>query len=300
MKILMISGDRNALVSGTAVYKRIGLQRSQVEKLEVVFWGRGSIFAPFCVRGQFDVVTVQDPFWRGLVGFIVARRIGAKLNVQVHTDLSAQSLLRHVLAQIVLRHADSVRVVSENLKKQVETIGVHASIYVLPIYIETDRFRNMERKPHEGKIVLWVGRFEAEKGPMLALSVFKKVRDSVDARLVMLGRGSLERSLRTEAKELPVEFPGWQEPAPYYAIADVVLSTSKHESYGASIIEALAAGVPVVAPDVGIAREAGATVVPREKLAEGVLKVLQSGSRGELKIPLLSKDEWAKRWKETL
>ena len=83
-------------------------------------------------------------------------------------------------------------------------------------------------------------------------------------------------------------------------MADVVVSTSKHESYGASILEALAVGVPVVAPDIGIAKEAGATVVARANLATAVSDVLTSGKRGELKISLPTRDEWTERWRETL
>lgn len=68
------------------------------------------------------------------------------------------------------------------------------------------------------------------------------------------------------------------KPAVFLETADVVLCTSLYESWGASIVEALAAGVPVVAPDVGVAKEAGATVVPRAQLAEAVVRVLEEGS----------------------
>jgi glycosyltransferase involved in cell wall biosynthesis len=83
-------------------------------------------------------------------------------------------------------------------------------------------------------------------------------------------------------------------------MADVVLCTSKHESWGASIIESLAAGIPVVAPDVGIAREAGAIIMPRSDLGKAVEDVLNSGQRGELRISMPSAEEWARSWRETL
>jgi glycosyltransferase involved in cell wall biosynthesis len=121
-----------------------------------------------------------------------------------------------------------------------------------------------------------------------------------DTKLIILGKGSLETLLKSAAKGSNVEFPGWQDPSTYLPIADVVLSTSKHESWGASIVEALAAGVPVVAPDVGIAREAGAIVVPRTELAKAVVEALHSNARGVLALPLLTKDEWARAWVATL
>ncbi len=285
MKVLMITGDKKFASS-----ERFALQERQVEKLEVVYMGRGSVW-PKIPTVKFDVITAQDPFLRGLFAWFVARHIGAKLNIQVHTSVLS------FLGKFILSKADSVRVVSEKIKKQVESVGVNAPIHVLPIYIDISRFKNIVRLSHDNKTILWIGRFEDEKDPLLALEIIKKVPN---AKLIMLGSGSLEATLRDKSKGLQVEFPGWQDTVSYLAQADVVLCTSKHESWGASIIEALAAGVPVVAPDVGIAREAGAVVVGRSDLHKVVAEVLKSGQYGELKLQLPSADEWAKRWKETL
>jgi glycosyltransferase involved in cell wall biosynthesis len=304
VKVLMLSGDRNILTQGIDAHARLELQRAQVEQLDVFVWPQIHSWREVytaATTNTYDVITAQDPFWRGLLAWRLARRTGAKLNVQVHTDLDAQPFLRRALARIVLRYADSVRAVSGKIQKQVERFGVHAPIRVLPIFIELEQFRTLERKPHVQKTLLWLGRFESEKNPILAISVLEQVRlAGLDARLVMLGAGSMEREMRKRAANLPVEFPGWQDPKPYLQTADVVLSTSLHESWGASIVEALAAGVPVVAPDVGIAREAGANIADRSHLAEEVIGVLHSDTRGELKLSLLDKDEWAKRWKQTL
>lgn len=295
MNVLMITGDKKIKPG----HERFDLQASAVERLEAVYWGRGSLL-PRVSEGHFDVVTTQDPFWRGLVGWLMARRLRARLNVQVHADLQGQGAVKHMLAQVVLRHADSIRVVSEAVRKQVENIGVHAPIHVLPVYIDIEKFKNISREPHEHKTILWFGRFEPEKGPLKALQVLHKVRTHVDAKLVMLGVGSLEPLLKVKAASIPVEFPGWQDPAPYLSRADVVLSTSLHESFGASIVEALAAGVPVVAPDVGVAHEAGAFVVPSEHLAEKIVEVLQKGQSSALNLNLLAKDAWAAAWARTL
>lgn len=291
MKVLMITGDKNFATS-----ERFSLQAAQVERLELIYIGKGSVW-PKIPAGKFDVVTAQDPFWRGLFAWRAARRTDTKLNIQVHTSVL------NFLGKFILRKADSVRVVSEKIKKQVESAGVKAPIHVLPIYIDISKFKNSTRQPHDKKTILWVGRFEDEKDPATALSTLQAVlRSGVDAKLIMLGDGSLAPRLkaRAHAASLPVEFPGWRDTVAYLAQADVVLCTSKHESWGASIIEALAAGAPVVAPDVGVAREAGAVVVPREKLAEAVAEVLRSGPRGELKLQLPNAQEWAKQWRRTL
>jgi glycosyltransferase involved in cell wall biosynthesis len=215
----------------------------------------------------------------------------------VHADLDTERIARHALAQIVIRHADSVRVVSEKIKNQI----VHPHTHVLPVYIDVERFKKVDRLSERANTILWIGRFEKEKDPLHALEILKAVRASgIDAKLIMLGSGALEIPLKNAAEGLPVQFPGWHDTAKYLAYADVVLCTSRHESYGASIVEALAAGVPVVAPDVGVAKEAGALVVARDELAQATIEVLRSEVRGELALPVLSAEEWVHRWRESL
>lgn len=297
MKVLMITGDKNFKPG----HERYELQRGVVDELAVVYWGRGSLW-PSVPAGQFDVVTAQDPFWRGLFGWWVAKRKGAKLDVQIHTDLSVYGGVRHVLMQITLRHADSIRVVSEKIKQQVERVGIKAKVTVLPVYVDIQKFRTVTPAPHDGKIILWIGRFEDEKDPLLAIEIFKKVRKSAEAKLIFLGKGSLESSLRAAARDLPVEFAGWQDPMQFLPTADVVLSTSKHESFGASILESLAAGVPVVAPDVGWAKDAGAIVVAeKDKLADAVVEILKTPRNITLNpVYKYDKKGWAAAWLKTL
>lgn len=300
MKVLIITGDKRFGPGNP----RFELQKNVVERLEVVYWGSRSVW-PKIPDGKFDVVTVQDPFWRGLFGWYVAKRKGAKFNVQVHTDLSVYGGFRHILMQIVLRHADSIRTVSEKIKKQVERINVKGKVSVLPIFIDVLKFSVVPRE-HTSKNILWIGRFEEEKNPLQAIEILKDVLKLVpEARLTMVGAGSYGPKLSEKASSLPVQTveisSGWQDPVTYFDTADVVLCTSWHESWGAVMVEALAAGIPVVAPDVGIAKEAGnIRVVAHDKLAAEVSDVLLHPIKGELKLKLLSKEEWAKEWVNTL
>lgn len=308
MKVIMISGDKRLLEKGSEAYMRLELQRAQVERLDVFVWpqvhSREEIMTAAKKNG-YDIVTAQDPFWRGLLGWRVARRYGTKLNLQVHTDLSAQPFFRRKLAHFLLMRADTVRVVSKKIANYLTQFNLRARISILPVYIDLARFRNIKRieRNESKKTILWIGRFEAEKDPLLALGILADVRAAgIDANLVMLGAGGLAGRLRSRTKEqdLPVEFPGWKDPAEYLAHADLAISTSQHESYGVSIIEALAAGVAVIAPDIGIAREAGAIVAPREKLGDAVAAALNANARGELKLALPSAEEWARQWRTTV
>lgn len=304
MKVLSIGGDKQALEPGTDVHARMAWLRSYVDVLDMYVWPHAhslrTILRAACTRA-YDVVTAQDPFWRGVIAWLAARVTGRRLHIQVHTDLHAHVWWRRLMSKMVLRHADGVRVVSEKIKRQVLDAGVRAPIHVLPVYVDLGRFESVTRVPHDREIILWVGRFEDEKDPLAAIQVLKAVcKKGRDVSLVMLGAGRLEGRLRKAAEGLPVEFPGWKPPEDYLAIADVVLSTSRHESWGASIIEALAARVPVVAPDVGVAKEAGAIVASRSHLANVVEETLRTRPEGRLKLAFLDRDEWARRWKDNL
>lgn len=304
MKILSISGDKNALQPGTDAHARQEAMRRSVDALDVFVWPQMHSVRDIvkAVRGKtYDVITAQDPFWRGALAGLIARTRGLRFNVQLHADLQAQSWFKRLLGAGVLRRAHSVRAVSEQVAVQVRGTGTKAKVHVLPIYVDIERFTHVARIPHDREIVLWVGRFEKEKDPLAAVAVLKQLRkDGHDVALIMLGAGRLEKELHAAAQGLPIEFPGWKEPEDYLALADVVLCTSRAESWGASIIEALAAGVPVVSPDVGIAREAGAIIADRAHLAEAVGRVLRERPQGDLKIAFLGRDAWVQRWKEAL
>lgn len=296
MNVLVITGDK----SFKAGHPRFDVQAKAIEKMVAVYWGAGALW-PHIPEGSFNVVSTQDPFFRGLFGWFLSRQLKTGLNVQVHADIQKQSFLKRTLAPFILRRADSIRVVSEGLKQSVERMGVRGAITVLPVFVDIEPFKRIQRSPGEEPTILWVGRFEDEKDPVRAIDILKEVRkNGVDAKLIMLGTGSLENKIRSMAKNLPVEFPGWHPSIEYLPKAHIVLSTSRAESWGASIIEALAAGVPVVAPDVGVAREAGATVVSKDALAGAVLTALETNASGQLKIPMLSKEEWTAAWRQSL
>jgi glycosyltransferase involved in cell wall biosynthesis len=139
--------------------------------------------------------------------------------------------------------------------------------------------------PGDRFIVGWIGRMTAVKRTDDVLIAFKGLRDSgVDAVLCMVGDGPDRLQLEERAHELGVArdtvFLGYQEDvAPYYAAFDALVLPSGNEGTPVSVIEALAAELPVVAtrvggvPDVvrdgedGFLVEAGATDDLADRLA---------------------------------
>lgn len=118
--------------------------------------------------------------------------------------------------------------------------------------------------PH--RKVLAVGILKPIKDYATLLAAFACLREQVDARLLILGEGVCRSALEAQARQLGIDgsvfMPGFvKEPLPYYQQADLHVLSSTGEGLPTVIIEALAAGTPVVSTDCPSG--------PREILVEG-------------------------------
>lgn len=104
------------------------------------------------------------------------------------------------------------------------------------------------------KRVLAVGALKGEKDYPTLLRAFARLRQTTDARLLVLGEGVCRPALEALVRELglndAVDLPGFvANPAPCYRHADLHVLSSVAEGFGNVIVEALEAGIPVVSTD---------------------------------------------------
>jgi len=115
-----------------------------------------------------------------------------------------------------------------------------------------------------GPRILTVGNLKPVKNHSLLLRAFAQMEDPV-AKLMILGQGDCEDHLRALAAELGVAdrvlMPGFHDPAPFYATADLFALSSDSEGFGNVIVEAMSHGLPVVSTD--------CPTGPREILGDG-------------------------------
>ncbi len=102
-----------------------------------------------------------------------------------------------------------------------------------------------------GNHILWIGRLEQQKDPLLALEVMAAAKGM---RLTMLGEGSMRRAVEQRIQRLGLQdrvtLQGHAEAVePFLAAADALLITSRYEGGPAVAVEALAANVPVISTD---------------------------------------------------
>ena len=98
-------------------------------------------------------------------------------------------------------------------------------------------------------LLIYVGRLDGEKKPDVVVDAFRRLPESLGAKLVLLGEGPLRAEIA--ALEDPrIHMPGYvknrAELARWLASADIYASGMADETFGVSIIEAQASGLPVV------------------------------------------------------
>ena len=150
--------------------------------------------------------------------------------------------------------------------------------------VDVDRFMNVrvniaEKKRglglnSKGLVVGTVGWLLPIKGPMHLLKAMSHVWEShPETNLVFVGKGDLERGLKEEARRMGVSekaiFLGWRDDIPeIMQVLDVFVLPSLNEGMGRVLVEAMAAGKPVVASGVG-----------------GILDLVKEGQNGFLAGP---------------
>jgi len=156
------------------------------------------------------------------------------------------------------RRFDAVFALSENGgATKLRAYGV-APVEVVPLGVELGDFGPSRRDPRlrrslgladDQPLFIYVGRLDAEKKPHVVAEAFRKLPAALGAKLVLLGEGPLREEI--DALGDPrILTPGFvrdrQELARWLASADIYASAMADETFGVSIVEAQASGLPVV------------------------------------------------------
>jgi len=164
-----------------------------------------------------------------------------------------------------INESDGVTAVSEYLKRETAELGdITADIEVIPNFIDTARFRPMQKDhfkqalcPNGEKLLVHVSNFRPVKRAIDVVEIFYQIHElGYGVKLLMVGDGPDRAAAEHRARELGVEadvrFLGKQDPVEeILSIADVFLMPSGSETFGLAALEAMSCGVPVVVSDIG-------------------------------------------------
>ncbi len=201
-----------------------------------------------------------------------------------------------------INKSDAVTAVSEDLRIETDKLfGVNKYIEVVPNFfcpkhfsIEADNEFRVKIAPEGQPILTHISNFRPVKRVLDVVKIFNKVLDQIDSRLLLVGDGpdrtSAEKICRDFGIEDKVVFLGKvKNPIEPLMISDLFILPSEAESFGLAALEALAAGVPVIATNAG-----GLPELVEDGVSGFLCKVGDVDSMAEKAIRILShKDDFS-------
>jgi phosphatidyl-myo-inositol alpha-mannosyltransferase len=240
-----------------------------------------------------EIVHVHEPLTPSASMYAaLASKAPVVATVHAYLDRSVAMELAAPILRRIWRHVSVGIAVSEAAASFLRRVLPDAELEIVPNGVDVGAFADAEPRGDlpVGRRILWVNRLDAQKGFPIALAAFSKVlAEFPDALLVAVGEGKDREALTllTEPARGRVEMrgavPNEQVPS-YLAAGEVFVSPAVgQESFGIALVEAMAAGLPVVATDIPGYREVvsdgveGLLVPPRdpEALAAGLVRVLK-------------------------
>ena len=183
-------------------------------------------------------------------------RVGAEL----FGDFVARGLRRLSAgyAEITYREFDRVYTLGQDMRGVLSRYGV-GHVDVLSLGVDAATFHPSRRDaglraefglPGTGPLLIYAGRLDNEKRADRLMAMFRALPAGLGASMILVGDGKLRDQLAEAARALPVALPGYcadrAQLARLLASADIYVSAMADETFGLSVIEAQACGLPVV------------------------------------------------------
>jgi 1,2-diacylglycerol 3-alpha-glucosyltransferase len=231
---------------------------------------------------NLDLIHTHTEFSLGIFGRIMARELKLPMVHTYHTiyedythylthfkslDNRAKAFAR-VFSKVCCNTVEQVIVPTEKVKELLLQYSVHKEISVVPTGVDLRKFSpdlyskeevlNVKRQysiKEEDKVLLYLGRVSREKNIAEIIDVIPEYTSTrTNVKFVIIGSGPEMDVLKQMVEKYKIQekviFTGpkpWDNIGLYYQIGDVFVSASQSETQGLTYIEAMAAGLPVVA-----------------------------------------------------
>jgi alpha-1,6-mannosyltransferase len=174
------------------------------------------------------------------------------------TIAGALSRICYSYCGALYRRFDAMFALSENGgAAKLKSLGI-PEVDIVPLGVELGDFGPDRRDPRlreklglsdNQPLLIYVGRLDGEKKPDVVVEAFRRLPRELGARLALIGEGPMRDEIKAIGDERIV-MPGYMksrgELARWLASADIYASAMADETFGVSIIEAQASGLPVV------------------------------------------------------
>jgi glycosyltransferase involved in cell wall biosynthesis len=262
------------------------------------------------VKFKPDIVHIQNHFSVGSTALKIAKSL--KIPVMGTNHFMPENLLQYVptfihkeVAKILWRHfkkiyknLDFITSPSHAAVKMLKDMGLKNDMVVISNGIDLNKFKKHPQDKYLMKkysiaddlpILLFVGRMEQDKNIDLLLRAAKIALKKTKFKIVLVGRGKNDKEFEKLSKELGLEesvvFTGRideEELEKMYSLANVYMATGSAELQGIAVMEAMTAGLPVLAinaialPELVYNGENGYLFEKNEKdLADKIITILK-------------------------
>jgi len=277
-EVHLIAPDYKVTTQDEAWIKRIPARSIYFDPEDKLMkYGMAMKLLPLIEREKFDIIHVHTPFIAHYLGLKFASKLNIPCIETYHTFFEdylhhylpwvPKSLAKGMARLISKRQCNSVDAIVAPSNPMLEVLrgyGVNIASEVIPTGLQSGSFKSADGEafrlqygiPVDRSMLLYVGRVAHEKNIEFLLEMTKLlIEKRPDVLLVVAGEGPAEASLHKLAKTLDIEknvkFIGYldrsKELNACYASADIFVFSSKSETQGLVILEAMAQGTPVVA-----------------------------------------------------
>jgi len=221
----------------------------------------------------FSVVALQTLLARDLLAPQAALVVYSAVNVMRKWRWPYRAIERHVL-----RHADGAHAPNQDVPRILRAKGLgDKPVAVIPLGIDVERFASAEATDLAGiprPRVGFVGRLEPVKGLDVLMDAYRRLE--TPASLVVAGDGSERHRLQGASVHVlpPVTYarlPGFLKSLDVLVLPSVTILPMHREQFGRVLVEAMAAGVPVIGSSSGaipeVIGDAGLVVPERDPAA---------------------------------
>lgn len=280
---------------------------------------------------QYDIIHIQTPFVAHYLGTKLSKSLGIPCVETYHTFFEeylyhyvpfVPKMLMRFVAKRFSRHQgnslDGMIVPSHPMLHILKNYGIDTHTEIIPTGIEPDSFVAGDRAafranygiPQDRPVLLFVGRVAHEKNIGFLLKVLARVRTEIpEVLFVIAGEGpareSLMQEVATQGLGENVMFIGYldrhTELNSCYSAADIFVFSSRTETQGLVLLEAMAQGVPVVSTaELGtrdVLRDGLGVWIAKEELDDFSGKVVKMLADSETRKTLsASGREYAHSW----
>jgi 1,2-diacylglycerol 3-alpha-glucosyltransferase len=271
--------DPNALANEHHVYRLPSIPFASARRI-------GVLYHPGIARKikalQLDLIHTHTEFSLGIFGRMIASEQGIPTVHTMHTiyeqythyiaRIGALDAAAKTLARKWSRHfcntADAVIAPTKKVEEMLRIYGVRNKVAVIPTGIELDKFAPVRYGTDEvtalraeyglantDRVLIYIGRISKEKNITEVLYGLKEyLPRHPEAKFLIVGDGPDRENLQSLTQSLGIGeqtiFAGekpWDQIGLYYQLGDVFVSASQSETQGLTYIEALAAGLPLIA-----------------------------------------------------